>query len=353
MRVTQKDIAKKLNLSQSLVTGVLNNRPGVWASEETRRRVHQAAQELNYQPNAAARALRRGKSNVVACVFFGPVGHDGIVEKLSVCLADIGYDLLVKVILHPEQVAPQIEDLLSTGKSDATILWGLEHEVEAAALMLERRKAPFIVKGRFEETHPEWMQADFDHEGMMRESVRRLAARGRRCIAYFGYDNGLLYARKLLAGYRCALQEELGQQVREEFVCELRTGDEAAVASAFARWSKLPADEQPSAAAIGTGLGAWIDIERSLAAHGRRIGYGPNDFALIGTAGNNAPLLFGEGEAFPDVELAVLAEAMEQRFLTSLLAGEPPPSRIVRLLPQLRPLKSLRLPLCETSSTKK
>ncbi|MEO0561573.1 MAG: LacI family DNA-binding transcriptional regulator, partial [Chloroflexota bacterium] len=61
MAATIHDIAKRLNVSKSTVSKALNNYPDV--AESTRMRVLQVAQELGYQPSAAARSLSLGRTN--------------------------------------------------------------------------------------------------------------------------------------------------------------------------------------------------------------------------------------------------------------------------------------------------
>src|ERR1700733_1792886 len=100
MRTRLKDVAAKLNLSPALVSGVLNNRPHIWASEETRTRILEAAQALNYQPNAAAQALSKGKTDTVVFVYRRLHGaayrlaYSGLVDALSAELQGAGYDLV-------------------------------------------------------------------------------------------------------------------------------------------------------------------------------------------------------------------------------------------------------------------
>ena len=56
MAVTLRDIAKHLNLSHATVSFVLNERLDVAIPDKTRQRVMDAARELGYRPNRAARA---------------------------------------------------------------------------------------------------------------------------------------------------------------------------------------------------------------------------------------------------------------------------------------------------------
>lgn len=62
--VTQLDIARKLGISRQLVTFALANYPQV--SQESRKLIQAAAIEMGYCPNPHARALKDGKTGIVA-----------------------------------------------------------------------------------------------------------------------------------------------------------------------------------------------------------------------------------------------------------------------------------------------
>ncbi|MFF6996834.1 LacI family DNA-binding transcriptional regulator [Streptomyces sp. NPDC008313] len=62
---TSADVARLAGVSRATVSYVLNNTGAVRISEPTRRRVHEAAEELGYVPHAAARTLRSGHSRMV------------------------------------------------------------------------------------------------------------------------------------------------------------------------------------------------------------------------------------------------------------------------------------------------
>src|SRR6185437_1175323 len=66
MATTLRDIADQLGLSPGVVSRVLNEKPGAWASEETRRRILDTALELNYHASASARALVTGRTMQLA-----------------------------------------------------------------------------------------------------------------------------------------------------------------------------------------------------------------------------------------------------------------------------------------------
>ncbi|HEY4226479.1 MAG TPA: LacI family DNA-binding transcriptional regulator [Pseudolysinimonas sp.] len=64
-RVTSSDVARAAGVSRATVSYVLNAVESETISEATRQRVLKAAEELGHVPNAPARSLRRGRSDIV------------------------------------------------------------------------------------------------------------------------------------------------------------------------------------------------------------------------------------------------------------------------------------------------
>lgn len=62
---TLRDIAKRAGVAPSTVSAILNNRADCYASEQTRRRVREVAEELGYRPNRLARGLVQGRSRLL------------------------------------------------------------------------------------------------------------------------------------------------------------------------------------------------------------------------------------------------------------------------------------------------
>ncbi len=65
-KITSKDIANHANVSQATVSYVLNNTPGKSISADTRKRVMEAVEKLNYIPNSAAKRLKNSSSECIA-----------------------------------------------------------------------------------------------------------------------------------------------------------------------------------------------------------------------------------------------------------------------------------------------
>ncbi|NNU26116.1 LacI family DNA-binding transcriptional regulator [Isoptericola sediminis] len=98
MPVTSADVARAAGVSRTTVSYVLNDTPGTNISSATRDLVLATAAQLGYAPSAAARALRRGQSDLVVCVLpdwpTGPV-VDTVLDLLTDNLAERGLFLLV------------------------------------------------------------------------------------------------------------------------------------------------------------------------------------------------------------------------------------------------------------------
>ncbi|MGW7686309.1 LacI family DNA-binding transcriptional regulator [Kribbella sp. NPDC054772] len=74
-RVTMTDVARRAGVSQPTVSFVLNDRRDVAVASETRRRVLEAAAELNFVPNRAAQQLRSNRSFTIGVVTSGIVSQ--------------------------------------------------------------------------------------------------------------------------------------------------------------------------------------------------------------------------------------------------------------------------------------
>lgn len=106
-----KDLADRVGVSRQLVSLVLRGLPG--ASSETQRRVHEAAAELGYYPDASARALRGRRSFQLGVVFtmHEPFEVD-LVEALIEEAATRGYALVLGPLTATRSQAEVIADLL-------------------------------------------------------------------------------------------------------------------------------------------------------------------------------------------------------------------------------------------------
>ena len=348
MSVRLRDIAEKLNLSPALVSGVLNDRPNIWASEETRQRVHRAAQELGYRPNPAARALSSGKTSTIAFVYNTP--GDLFTQFRAVNVAGIlgrylnaaGWEILVRRQDDQKSSLSTLEELARSRACDAFVLWSRDEDIEEQALYLESIGKPFVVKGHHAARHPEWFQVEYDHACMMEKVVARLAGLGHSRIGYLGFNADDAFRHRLRDGFQAAMRRRFGREAEAAFVSEAASHS-AATREKIRSWLALPQEQQPTALAVGAGNGEWEAIELELARRGRKIGEGMGELAVAGLTGVPMSLLFGRGQAFLNHDFSDLAEAVAARFLPALLRGEAVDQTVIQVCPELSSLPSLGL----------
>lgn len=111
-RPTSRDVARVAGVSQSTVSFVYTGRDGV--SEATRERVLQAAAELNYRPNLAARAMRTRRTGRLAVVIpVSALNPLSMLRGATAAAEEAGY--VVEVVTlpdDPDERAARLDDLV-------------------------------------------------------------------------------------------------------------------------------------------------------------------------------------------------------------------------------------------------
>lgn len=93
-----EDIAKELNVSKTLVSMVINGKGDAYGiSKKTQEKVLAKAGEMEYTPNVFARALRTGKSHLIALLVadISNPFYSNIAKHVEKELASKGYNLMI------------------------------------------------------------------------------------------------------------------------------------------------------------------------------------------------------------------------------------------------------------------
>jgi DNA-binding LacI/PurR family transcriptional regulator len=164
-RTTATDVAQLAGVSRTTVSFVLNNVPGMRISPETRQRVLDAAQELDYQPNISARRLVTGQTRILAYVerqaaesafsdAFFPLALRGVHDAAL----NHGYEVLFAPI--PISDGDQrCTGLLRGRHVDGLILSGPRDDDDELRRLLEEG-AQIVVQGQLAESRASWVDVD-------------------------------------------------------------------------------------------------------------------------------------------------------------------------------------------------
>lgn len=141
-RPTSRDVARLAGVSQSTVSFVYTGRDGV--APATRDRVLQAASELNYRPNLAARAMRTQRTGRLAVVF--PVSAPNPLNMLraaTIAAEDAGYVLEILSLPDDREArAQRVEELIDGGQYEGFLSFT---PLPTRILNLSRDRGPIVL----------------------------------------------------------------------------------------------------------------------------------------------------------------------------------------------------------------
>ncbi|MEL7235075.1 MAG: PKD domain-containing protein, partial [Chloroflexota bacterium] len=111
--ITQSDVATHANVSQAMVSYVVNNNSNISIPTETRQRILEAIDELGYVPNITARRLRTNKTLTIAGIIpdimnpFYPAFERGIQDVVDAngCVDSILMPQLIDIGDPPLQIS--------------------------------------------------------------------------------------------------------------------------------------------------------------------------------------------------------------------------------------------------------
>ena len=173
---TIRDVATRAGVSVTTASYVLNQKGTI--SDATRKRVMEAATELNYHPNAFARNLKKRKTHTIGVFIsrFGGSFYEEILEGIHSVILETDYELLV----CPESRSPR--RILLHRQVDGAIVFDSKISNETL-LKLAASRFPVVVLDR-----P--LQSDFivtlllDNAQGVRQVFHHLYAQGLQKLAF-------------------------------------------------------------------------------------------------------------------------------------------------------------------------
>jgi LacI family transcriptional regulator len=207
-RVSLKDIANKVGVSIALVSYVLNGQEKEKrVSAKVVKKIRQAAEELDYQPNQIARSLRMKSTKTIGLIvadianpFFGQLAR--IIENQA---TNYGYTMIFG---SSDEDAFKSESLVNTflnRQVDGFIIVPTEGTV-GQIRSLVKRKIPFVLLDRF---FPEvsTSHVSIDNYLATYEATNELIRGGCRHISMFAYKLSLIHMKERIRGYLEAMKE--------------------------------------------------------------------------------------------------------------------------------------------------
>jgi len=318
-RPTLALVAQRAGVSVATVSYVLNNKPTGRIPEATRALVRRAAEDLGYTPNAAAQALRTGKSRVVLFI----VPHLQINFTIGEMMTEVGAQLDARGHIAAMLVGERTMDFAATVHATApAAAISLVDLTDADRRLLRQRGVVLLQTGLAGlERQSEW----YTHlqQTLVHRQVQHLIDRGHTRIGWAYAKDPLLTAladRRLAWATECAKANGLPALSVRRFALKSREADAAVKA-----WRA----KGVTAVACYNDLWAMTVMEAA-----RRAGVAvPEELAVIGI--DNIPLT--EIVEPPLTSVSVHMKRNVQALLDELFArmnGEPDP--VVDIEPLIR-----------------
>lgn len=204
-RATIEDVAKRAGVSPSTVSRVLNGTDANHMRPETKDRVLQAMEELDYTPVKAARALRRQRTQAIAVLlpdisnpFFSLLARG--VESVAF---EEGFSTLICDSNHSVEKESRYLDILLFEGVEGIVFTPVGVPDMARIERLLRRGVRIVVADRRVEGLP---TVEADNRGGSRELTEYVIGLGYRRIAYLAGPAEVSTAQDRLLGFQEAME---------------------------------------------------------------------------------------------------------------------------------------------------
>lgn len=316
------EIARRSGVSRSTVSYALSGKRAV--SEPTRRRIQQVIDELGYRPNAAARALKEGRTRTLGLVIPPAAGRLTFMQLefvASVMEAAARADL--DVLLSPSggDHDRSFERIVAGRRVDGVILMEIRLDDPRVA-RLQRDGMPFVSIGRTAEpSGTSWV--DMDYAALVSRCVDHLADLGHRHVVLINRS-----AELVAAGYGPAhrAREGFAEAVARRGIrgTQFSCADHAAAGEVCVK--EILATHPGTTAAVTVNEAALPGVQRALERAGLAI---PGRFSVVGVAASYWAEQFHPPLTAADVPAADMG-ATAVRFLIERIATRdaPPQQRL-------------------------
>lgn len=217
---TIADIAEAAGVSRATVSLALNGKPGV--ALQTRQRIMEIAEKLNYQPNASAKGLALQKTQALGVIVpdIGSPFYAELVRGVEQEASANGYHLILCTTAGKLSKEELYLRLLGERRVDGMILMTPRGDEETIR-RVQGEEFPLVVVDRDIQAADEVVEVIVDNLHGALAATEHLIGLGYQRIGFINGIPEIQASRDRLRGYRLALQEH-GIVPHDSWIC---TGD--------------------------------------------------------------------------------------------------------------------------------
>lgn len=283
-KITIYEVAKAAGVGIGTVSRVLNNNASV--TPETRQRVREIMEQMNFQPHTYAQRLARSHSETISAIipFFTNYFFVEVLRGVQEGISGLGYDLTLFGVNDVDQVEPKVARALQRGRVDGILFFSMRLP-DKIVPRLKEANIPIVLVDSF---YPKFDSISVANTDGAYDATTHLISIGHRKIGMINALQRSTPAAERLQGYRRALESN-GIAYSEDLV---KTGVSArqdgfnrdAGYEAMAEFIRM-GEEMPRSFFVSSDIQA-IGAIAALSENGLRV---PDDVSIVG---------------FDDIELA-------------------------------------------------
>ncbi|WP_210481074.1 LacI family DNA-binding transcriptional regulator [Naasia sp. SYSU D00948] len=263
------DVARRAGVSHQTVSRYLHGYQGI--RPETRERVQDALDELEYRPNSAARLLKAKRTNRIGVLAhrLEQAGPARIIAGATKAARDRGY--VLDIVSMTGDDAASVETALSIVLEHqvAGVIATAQTEAVLATLRSRALDLPLLIDASM----VAWGDTMSANERAGRLAAQHLLDLGHRRVGYVSGPRSWVAAEKRLSGFVDEVRTHGGH------VAWVQAGDWSA-ASGDAAWTALPLHDREVSAVAAANDSMAIGVISALERDGRAV---PEDVSVIGT----------------------------------------------------------------------
>ncbi len=215
-RVTLKTLAEHLHLTAGTISAALNDSAAARAiPEHTKRRIIEAARELNYKPNYFARSLRLQRTYTIGVITqqIGDPYGAAIISGIEEYLRNSEYFFLTVIHRHDQRVLQNYSQML--------LARGVEGFITVDTSIKEKPALPTVAVAGHRHV-PGVTNITIDHKVAARQALSHLLENGHREIAFLKGQKDSSDSKTRWTAI-CDVAKELGVRIRPELTVQIET----------------------------------------------------------------------------------------------------------------------------------
>jgi LacI family transcriptional regulator len=205
-RISMKDIANKVGVSIALVSYVMNGQEKKKrVGAEIVKKIRQAAEDLNYQPNQIARSLRIGSTKTIGLIvadianpFFGHLAR--IIEDEA---NNFGYTVVFGSSDEDDFKSEALINTLLNRQVDGFIIVPAENTINQMRNLIKKKFPVVFLDRYFPEINASYIVLD-NYQATF-EASAHLFQKGYRQICLIAYKSSLIHMQERIRGYKEAM----------------------------------------------------------------------------------------------------------------------------------------------------